>query len=108
MNDQRRLTFSTLDGLAFAAERDRLSGIPLISSDGAIGPILEWMHLSGTGLLPAPENVAWLSLGTTAPMVAAMRSDRKKWVCPVTRATGFIRLSPTCPENDGRWVSFGL
>lgn len=108
MIEARPLTFATLDGLAFAAERGRLSGSAPISSDGTIGPLLEWLLLSHTGLLPAPDTVAWFSLGSTAPLIVAMCSGVQEWICPVTHSTGFFRMPPAWPKNDSQWVGFGL
>ena len=108
MNEARPLTFASLDGLAFAAERGRLNGHAPLSFDGAIGPLLEWVRLQETALLPAPDTLAWMSLGAAAPLMSALRSGRKEWLCPATRAAGFFRMSPKWPENDMAWVAFGL
>jgi hypothetical protein len=50
MNAPQPLTFTALDGLAFAAERGRLHEQPadLALSANALGPLLELMQLSGT------------------------------------------------------------
>ncbi|MEX0612154.1 MAG: hypothetical protein WD229_08530 [Pirellulales bacterium] len=79
-----------------------------MSFDGAIGPLLEWVRLQETVLLPAPDTVAWMSLGSAAPLMSALRSGRREWLCPATRAVGFFRTSPKSPENDTAWVAFGL
>ena len=108
MTEGRPLTFAALDGLAFAAERGRLARTAPVSFDGSMGPLLEWLRLAETGLLPPPDTVPWMSLGTAAPVVAALRSNHQEWVCPATRSAGFFRMSPEWPENDGAWVGFGL
>jgi hypothetical protein len=79
-----------------------------VLSAGALGPLLEWSGLSGDGLLPFPNDAPWLSLGGSAPLVEALRSARRHWICPATRMTGIFRTPPSWPEEDTHWVGFGL
>ncbi len=110
MNTPQSLTFAALDGLAFAAERSRLNERekrPALFA-AALGPLLEWTRLSDDGLLPFPENAPWLSLDEAAPLIAAIRSSRRQWICPATRAAGVSRTPPVWPGDDTQWVGFGL
>jgi hypothetical protein len=110
MNSPQPLTFAALDGLAFAAERGRLHTqheMAVLSAD-TIGPLLEWAGISNAGLLPFPEEASWLSLDRSAPFVAALRSGRRQWVCPATRAAGIFRTSSDWSEDDKQWIGFGL
>ncbi len=104
------LTFAALDGLAFAAERGRLSEQPSGAelSAGALGPLLELEQLSASGLLPRPDMAAWLSLDDTRVFEAALHSGLPQWICPATRAAGFFRTAPKRPEDNTPWVGFGL
>ena len=93
------LTFEFVDDLAFAADRGRLSlenGIPsLIVQD--LGPFVEYLLLSGTGLLPAPSAAPWLSLNGTADLYSALTSRHHYWICPRTTSVGVF-----APMTSGR------
>jgi hypothetical protein len=110
MNAPQPFTFSALDCLAFAAERGRLPQQPtdLALCADALGPLLELTQLSRNGLLPPPHKAAWLSLGETASLEAALRSGKVLWICPTTRATGFYRAPPTWNDENTQWTGFGL
>jgi len=109
MNEPQALTFAALDGLAFAAERGRLSvGRELHFAAGALGPLIEWNGLSGAGLLPFPDMTPWLSLNGAAALIVAMRGGQRQWICPTTRAAGFFRTPANWSEDDTKWVGFGL
>jgi hypothetical protein len=110
MNAPQPLTFSALDGLAFAAERGRLPQQPtdLALCADALGPFLELTLLSRNGLLPPPDKATWLSLGETASLEGALRSGKAQWVCPTTRAAGFYRAPATWNDEDIQWIGFGL
>lgn len=110
MNARQPLTFAALDGVAFAAQRGRLSARPestVLSAD-TIGPLLEWVELSNTGLLPFPEEASCLSLDGCNQLVAALRSGLRQWLCPATRAVGILRTPSGWSESDTRWIGFGL
>jgi len=98
------LSFTSIDGLAFAAARGRLSDIPrdtkMFVRD--LGPFLEYLLLAKSGLLPLPSQAPWLSLNGTADLHAALSHRRHLWVCPKTRRTGLFRtfLTPTVSSES--------
>jgi len=108
MNTLRPLTFSLLDDLAFAAERGRLTsrpaGFDIVAEQ--LGPFLEYTLLSRTGLLPQPDQTAWLALNGVTPMYSALTHRRHHWVCPSTRRVGIYRLYARPPADDATWVEF--
>lgn len=110
MNALQPLTFGALDGLAFAAQRGRLKADyeKRSLSAGTLGPLFEWIGLSVAGLLPGPERTPWLSLNQTAPLVAALCSNRWQWICPATQEAGLFRTSTSWAQDDAKWVGFGL
>lgn len=102
------LDFAALDGLAFAAERGRLSaGVPnLVARD--LGPIVELGQFAAAGLLPPPERAEWLNLDSLGVLYRAIASGRAHWVCPDARRIGFLRLRATLPADETAWTGFGL
>ncbi len=65
--------FAALDGLAFAAERGRLSRLApaqMVARD--LGPVIELGQLAAGGLLPAPEQAAWLNLDGVGALYRAL------------------------------------
>lgn len=104
------LTFAALDGLAFASGRGRLHGISSSVGFGAtdLGPLLELKQFAADGLLPNPENAAWLTLNGLDAFDAAMRSGRRQWICPTSRAAGFFRTGADWSEDETAWIGFGL
>ena len=103
------LDFSTLDDLAFAADRGRLgrSTIPILSAVD-VGPLVEMASLASGGLLPGLLAAPWLRLGGLAPMVQELRDRRTKWVCPRTQQMGFMQLGSQQPSDERGWASFGM
>src|SRR6266699_5851134 len=102
------LTFAALDGLAFAATRGRLRDLPsepAYAAD-ALGPFLEFTQLGACGLLPRPDQAAWLALGSVSGFEAALRSGRREWICPASRAAGFFRTGRQWSEDETPWVGF--
>jgi hypothetical protein len=101
------LDFVTLDGLAFAAERGRLSGRApdLVARD--LGPVVELAQLAAAGLLPAPERAEWLRLDGLAVLYRAIASRRPQWICPEGRRIGFLRMGAE-PPSETVWTGFGL
>lgn len=102
------LDFNVLDGLAFAAERRRLSGdIPdHVARD--LGPVIEMGLLAHNGLLPPPEAAGWLQLSRLGAFYTAIKSGKRQWTCPDTRHVGFLRTERDIPENETMWTRFGL
>jgi hypothetical protein len=104
------LAFAALDGLAFAAQRGRLKELPPDMAYGAaaLGPFLELRQLGAEGLLPCPDKAAWLALDGLSAFETALRSGQRQWICPSSRATGFLRTGPDWSEDDTAWIGFGL
>jgi hypothetical protein len=93
------LTFTAVDGLAFAAEKGKLGRAQskaFVARD--IGPLLELNHLSCEGLLPPIEGVIRGSLSEADELCAALRQRQRHWICPSTKRIGFIRT--TNVEDD--------
>ncbi|MGT2503243.1 hypothetical protein ACVOMS_25545 [Bradyrhizobium guangxiense] len=61
MPETESLTFAALDGIAFAAARDRLGALPEYVA-GDLGPLIEMIQLARTGLLPPPRLGAMATL----------------------------------------------
>jgi anti-sigma regulatory factor (Ser/Thr protein kinase) len=104
------LTYSGLDGLAFAAERDLLpgpSGNHQFLVEG-LGPFLEYLLLARAGLLSRPEQTPWLQLGATASLYRALSSHRHLWICPKTRRAGVYRTYARRPGDQTSWIQFCL
>lgn len=106
-NCVKEFDFVTLDGLAFAAERGRLSGREVehvVARD--LGPLVEMSHLSSAGLLPRPGNASWLELGVVGDFRRALASGHMQWVCPSNRNIGFLRT--TAAHDEICWTNFAL
>ncbi|MBX9588495.1 MAG: hypothetical protein K2X43_04265 [Hyphomonadaceae bacterium] len=110
MDSRPAFTFAALDGLAFAAAKQRLSALAPGMSYGAnaLGPFLELVQLGAGGLLPRADQAPWLTLGGMTQFDAALRSGRKQWVCPDSKAAGFFRTGAKWSEDDTPWVGFAL
>ncbi len=108
MRAPQPLTYSALDGLAFAAERGRLAEdsarLDLFARD--LGPFLEYVVLAKAGLLPSPERVSWLALNGSAALYAALSDRRHYWVCPMTRRAGLYRTYARLRVDDTSWTEF--
>jgi hypothetical protein len=104
------LTFAALDGLAFAAQRGRMKELSPDTAYGAtaLGPFLELRQLGTEGLLPRPDKAAWLSLDGLSAFEMALRSGERQWICPSSRATGFLRTRADWSDDDNAWIGFGL
>jgi anti-sigma regulatory factor (Ser/Thr protein kinase) len=102
------LDFAMLDGMAFAAERGRLSGRApdLVAYD--LGPVVELDQLAAAGLLPSPERAEWLRLDGLGVLYREIASGRANWVCPDGRRIGFLRTTATVPSDERAWTAFGL
>lgn len=88
------LTFTAVDGLAFAAVKGKRVSIQsktFVAAD--VGPLLELIHLSRDGVLPtsvAPSRVV--------EFYSALQANRQYWICQKTNQIGFFRT--TNSEND--------
>lgn len=99
------LTFTALDGIAFAAARDRLGHIGEFVA-GELGPLVEMVQLARAGLLPPPSAAPWLRLnGAETVLRAAVGSER--WASPYGSGWGFLRCDVLQTEPT-RWTSFQL
>jgi hypothetical protein len=101
------LTFTAVDGLAFAAERSRLSAARIFSVT-ALGPIMELMQLSMDGLVPPLSKSNLVSLEGMEGFSEAIRGTHDQWVSPDDGTLGFYRTSPVPPVNQTRWMEFGV
>jgi len=104
------LTFSSVDDLAFAADRGRLSirnSVPALRVQ-ELGPFLEYLLLSGAGLLPAPADAPWLSLNGIADLYSALSNRRHVWTCPRTRLAGIFRTFQQRPADETAWNMFSV
>jgi hypothetical protein len=104
------LTFEFVDDLAFAADRGRLSlgnGLPSVAVQD-LGPFLEYLLLSGVGLLPAPSEASWLSLDGTADLYSALSNRHHYWICPRTTKVGVFRTYARRPSDETTWNMFCL
>ena len=108
-NASRALDFNTLDDLAFAGERGRLSNVslPTIAARD-IGPVIEFAILAEIRKLPSPYTTPWLSLGGLAPLANALETGRSRWICPQSRSAGLLRTSPSDLQDPTIWTAFGL
>ena len=104
------LTFASVDDLAFAADRGRLSlgdGGPSLAVQD-LGPFLEYLLLAGTGLLPAPPQARWLSLNGTADLYSALSNRHHTWICPRTTMAGIFRTYDQRPWDETSWNMFSI
>lgn len=104
------LTFTWVDGLAFAAERSRLtdSGPGTVLTVTNLGPLMELSHLAADGLIPQAHALSWLELDGVGRFYAALRSSRLHWLCPHNRQRGFLRTDSSTPIDESSWTAFGL
>lgn len=102
------LDFTTLDGLAFAAQRGRLASVMPDLAMRELGPLVEMALLARGGLLPAPETAEWLRLDGLSALYGAIKSGRRQWICPDARRIGFLRTERRPPADEALWTGFGL
>jgi hypothetical protein len=103
------LSFTAVDGLAFAAQKGKLGSAPSRSfMVGDIGPLLELRHLSIDGrLVPFESILAGMPLHTAGLFAALKQNQQRFWVCPSTKRIGFFRT--TNNEDDvSNSYSFGM
>lgn len=100
------LTFTALDGIAFAASRGRLRDIPEYAADD-LGPLIEMIQLARSGLLPPPHSAPWLRLNGTETVLRAAVSGAERWASPHGSGSGFARCDVLQTEPK-RWTAFLL
>jgi hypothetical protein len=102
------LTFTAVDGLAFAAQKGKLGPPSKSFMVGDIGPLLELRHLSIDGRLAPLENIlAGMSSHTVDLFAALRRTQQRFWTCPSTKRIGFFRT--TNNEDDvSNSYNFGM
>lgn len=92
------LTFTAVDGIAFAAQKGRLKLPPSrLFSIGDIGPLLELHHLSADGVLPTFEGLLDVVPPPVKELLDALQR-RRSWSCSSTKRIGFFRTSDS--ESD--------
>ena len=94
------LTFTAVDGLAFAAQKGKLGDVSCKSfTVRDIGPLLELRHLFIDGRLPQLESIL---KGISSPAIdlfaALQQGERRLWTCPATKRIGFFRTASS--EDD--------
>jgi hypothetical protein len=105
----RPLSFSSLDGLVFAAERGRLNGrTPARMTAVSLGPLIEMAHLARTGILPPPDKTDWLALDGLAFLYRAVLGGRLQWVCPDGHRIGFLRTRRDRTDDGKELLGFCL
>ena len=100
------LTFSAVDGLAFAAAAGHLDG-PQASCQyvpNRLGPLLELLHLAAGGRLPRTVAETWLAANGAASLITALRGQHERWIASDGRRMGFIRAARSGPDG-GNWLT---
>ncbi|MDE0331130.1 MAG: hypothetical protein OXL41_04615 [Nitrospinae bacterium] len=73
-----------------------------------LGPVIELRQLSTSGLLPSPNKVSWLNLGSVATLYRALLGGQSQWLCSKSRQIGFLRTACNQPTNDTVWTRLAL
>jgi anti-sigma regulatory factor (Ser/Thr protein kinase) len=97
------LTFTAVDGLAFAAMKARLSRSPSRAYAAmALGPRVELLSLSRDGLLPQVDSMSWIDLSSVSEFHSAYQQNHQLWICSSSKRQGFLRT----PEDHDETVTF--
>ncbi len=92
------LTFTAVDGLAFAAMKARLgrssSKIFIVTS---LGPLVELLRLWSDGLLPRLNSNPRFDFSSVSEFYNAYQRRDRLWICPSTQRLGLLR---TCEDDD--------
>ena len=72
-----------------------------------LGPLVEFDQLACTGLLPAPDQASWLTLGELGRLYRRLISGEPQWRSPEGRM-GFLRTRPSPPTDGTRWTGFAM
>lgn len=104
--EPRRLDFSAVDDLAFAAERGRLDvgQLPYSFVGRHLGPLLELYQLTRTGTGPSSLKGAWLDVDQFRGLGAAIAGQGVRWVSKSERPFGILKGCAAASEED--WVGF--
>ncbi len=94
------LTFTALDGLAFAAMRARLGQGPTRPlAATSLGPLLELLSLSRDGSLPRVDCMPWIDLSPLCKFHDAYRQKDQLWICSATKRLALLRTTER-HDND--------
>jgi hypothetical protein len=102
------LTFAALDGIAFAADRGRLTALTLNHVATDLGPIVEMIQLAQAGLLPMPLSATWLRLDGTEKLFRHAASSEDRWISPAEGRLGVFKCNAQIATDEKRWTSFRL
>jgi hypothetical protein len=88
------LTFTAVDGLAFAAIKARLGHLQSkVFAATTLGPLVELFSLSDDGVLPSLDGASWIDLSTVFEFYAAYVQNDQFWLCPESKDHGFLRTN---------------
>ncbi|MFN7541669.1 MAG: hypothetical protein ACK5TN_02585 [Acidobacteriota bacterium] len=100
------LTFDAVDGIGFAAERERFNPSTLSLAADELGPLFELGLLAKSRLVRWPGRASWLSMNGLSPLMDALEQRKDRWICPATRGTALFRTSAAPSSDDQHWVEF--
>jgi hypothetical protein len=103
----KKLTFSTVDDLAFAATNGLLDRTqpPCVFEPTNLGALFEFLHLLEGERLPAFAG-GWLVPNGASSLMTAFREDRESWLSPESRRMGYIRAWRTGADADHHLTGF--
>jgi hypothetical protein len=94
------LTFTAVDGIAFASTKARLEPIHAKTfSPANLGPLVELFQLSQDGLLPTLETAQWIVFAQWAEFYNVLKGGNNFWICRSGRR-GLFRTKTS--ESDER------
>jgi hypothetical protein len=104
----RRLTFSAVDGLGFAATSGRLDAAEKFAPylPNTLGPLLELFVLVSGGHLPYPRTGSWIAQDGAVPGLSALQEGRELWIKPSDRSSGFTRAIRAGSNGNSRLIAF--
>lgn len=103
-----RLTFSAVDGLAFAASKglaEIAEGLSAYVPD-ELGPLLEVWHLVSGFEIPKRLRASDVTGGGLAPLLGALCDERLEWTSPRNGDAGLIRTAGPGDIPEVRATSF--
>lgn len=107
---RQSLKFSDVDGLAFAAEKNRLavrrSDFPWVVEE--LGPLLELFHLAANGPSSLSECLALVVPSEFAEFYASLKGRKKYWLSPNGQRTGYLRTEAKFPQDRAIRQIFGF